>query len=192
VLLARAAGAPLGEVLRTRLFDPLGMRDTGFWTDHTDRLATAYRSTSDELIRCDPPAGRWSTPPAFADAAAGLVSSADDLAIFARMLLAGGIGPAGERVLPAQLVRAMTSDQLTAAQKARGGLGQGFFERRSWGFCQAVYVSGAYGWDGGFGTSWLVDPARQLVVIVLTQRMFDSPETPQLHRDIQAAAGAGV
>jgi CubicO group peptidase (beta-lactamase class C family) len=55
-----------------------------------------------------------------------------------------------------------------------------------------VYDSGAYGWDGGFGTSWLVDPARGLVVIVLTQRMFDSPATPPLHRDIQAAAGATV
>jgi CubicO group peptidase (beta-lactamase class C family) len=71
VLLARAAGAPLGEVLRTRLFDPLGMRDTGFWSDHTDRLATAYRRTPEGLISCDPPAGRWNTPPAFPDAAAG-------------------------------------------------------------------------------------------------------------------------
>ena len=130
--------------------------------------------------------------PDFPDAAAGLVSTADDLAVFARMLLAGEVGPTGERVLPAQLVRAMTSDQLTAAQKARGALGPGFFDGRSWGFCQAVYDSGAYGWDGGFGTSWLVDPARDLVVIVLTQRMFESPATPQLHRDIQAAAGAAV
>jgi CubicO group peptidase (beta-lactamase class C family) len=192
VLLSRAAGRPLGEVLNTRLFGPLGMRDTGFWTDQTGRLATAYRPTSDGLISCDPPAGRWSVPPAFPDAAAGLVSTVDDLAAFARMLLAGGIGPTGDRVLRAPLVRAMTSDQLTAAHKARGGLGQGFFDRRSWGFCQAVYDSGAYGWDGGFGTSWLVDPARELVVIVLTQRMFESPATPQLHRDIQAAAGAAV
>jgi CubicO group peptidase (beta-lactamase class C family) len=190
VLLARAGGAPLFQVLRTRLFDPLGMRDTGFWTDQTDRLATAYRPTPDGLIRCDPPAGRWSTPPAFPDAAAGLVSTADDLAAFARMLLAGGIGPTGDRVLDAQLVREMTRDQLTAAQKARGGLGPGFFDRRSWGFCQAVYESGAYGWDGGFGTSWLADPARELIVIVLTQRMFENPTAPQLHRDIQVVAGA--
>jgi CubicO group peptidase (beta-lactamase class C family) len=192
VLIARAAGAPLGEVLHTRLFDPLGMRDTGFWTDETDRLATAYRPTPDGLISCDPAAGRWSMPPAFPDAAAGLVSSADDMAVFARMLLAGGIGPTGERVLGADPGREMTCDQLTGARRAGGGLGQGFFDRRSWGFCQAVYDSGAYGWDGGFGTSWLVDPARELVVIVLTQRMFESPALPQLHRDIQIAAGADV
>jgi CubicO group peptidase (beta-lactamase class C family) len=192
VLLARAAGAPLGEVLRTRLFDPLAMRDTGFWTDQTERLATAYRPTPDGLISFDPPAGRWSRPPMFPDAAAGLVSTVDDLAAFARMLLAGGRSPSGQRVLSAQLVRAMTSDQLTPGQKAGGGLGPGFFDGRSWGFCQAVYDSGAYGWDGGFGTSWLVDPARELAVIVLTQRMFESPATPQLHRDIQAAVYAAI
>jgi CubicO group peptidase (beta-lactamase class C family) len=192
VLLSRAARAPLGEVLRTRLFDPLGMRDTGFWTDQTGRLATAYRPSQDGLLSCDPPAGGWSRPPAFPDAAAGLVSTVDDLAAFARMLVVGGRGPSGVPVLSPELVRAMTSDQLTPAQKDRGGLGHGFFDGRSWGFCQAVYDSGAYGWDGGFGTSWLVDPARELVVIVLTQRMFESPATPQLHRDIQAAAYAAI
>ena len=63
---------------------------------------------------------------------------------------------------------------------------------RSWGFCQAVYDSGAFGWDGGLGTSWLVDPSRNLTVIVLTQCMFESPDPPQVHRDIQAAAYAAL
>ena len=47
---------------------------------------------------------------------------------------------------------------------------------------------GAFGWDGGFGVSWLVDPGRHLVTIVLTQRMFETPSAPQVHVDIQAAA----
>jgi len=55
-----------------------------------------------------------------------------------------------------------------------------------------VYDSGAFGWDGGLGTSWLVDPSRDLTVIVLTQRMFESPDLPQVHRDIQAAAYAAL
>jgi CubicO group peptidase (beta-lactamase class C family) len=46
VLLARAAGEPFAEVLRTRVFDPLGMRDTGFWTPQAHRLATAYQRPS--------------------------------------------------------------------------------------------------------------------------------------------------
>jgi CubicO group peptidase (beta-lactamase class C family) len=187
VLLSRAAGQPLGDVLRTRVFEPLGMRDTAFWTPQTGRLATSYAPTPGGLVVHDQPAGAWSRPPAFGDGAAGLISTADDLHAFARMLLRGG-----SPVLSAGAVRAMTSDQLTAEQKARGGLGPDFFAGRSWGFCQAVLDSGAFGWDGGLGTSWLVDPGRDLTVIVLTQRMFESPEPPIVHCDIQAAAYAAL
>ena len=183
VLLARATGQPFADVLRTRLFEPLEMRDTAFWTSETDRLATAYRRTSEGLIVWDEPDGQWSHPPAFGDGAAGLVSTVDDLLTFSRMLLAGG-----DSVLPAGAVRAMTSDQLTDGQKAFGGLGPDFFAHKSWSFCQAVYEGGSFGWNGGFGTSWLADPARDLTVIVLTQRVFESAELPQAHRDIQAAA----
>ena len=187
VLAARAAGQPFGEVLTTRIFGPLGMRDTGFWAPDTRRLATSYQPTTDGLVVWDEPGGKWSRPPAFADGAAGLVSTADDLLAFARMLLRGGAP-----VLPPGAVRAMTTDQLTPAQKAHGGLLPGFFRGRSWGFCQAVYDSGAFGWDGGLGTSWLVDPAQDLILIVLTQRMFESPDPPQVHLDIQAAAYAAL
>lgn len=86
----------------------------------------------------------------------------------------------------------ITTDQLTAEQKARGGLSDDFFDGRSWSFCQAVHESGAFGWDGGLGTSWLVDPRQDLTVIVLTQRMFDTPTPPQVHGDIQAAAYAAL
>ena len=111
------------------------------------------------------------------------MSTADDLLAFSRMLLGGGAP-----VLSAAAVRAMTSDQLSAEQKDRGGLGPGFFENLSWGFCQAVYPNGAFGWNGGFGTSWLVRPDEDLAVIVLTQRLFESPVPPPAHTDIQAAA----
>jgi len=187
VLAARAAGQPFADVLRTRLFEPLGMRDTAFWTPHTDRLVTAYRPTPDGLAVLDPPDGAWSRPPAFGDGAAGLLSTADDLLAFSRMLLRGGTP-----VLPAESVHAMTTDQLTPQQKARGGLGPDFFKDKSWGFGQAVMDSGAYGWAGGFGSTWLIDPNEDLTVIVLTQRMFDSPEPPALHADFQAAAYAAL
>jgi CubicO group peptidase (beta-lactamase class C family) len=183
VLLARAVGRPFAEVLRTRVLEPLRMKDTGFWTTQTERLATAYRPTPDGLVVSDPPDGAWSRPPRFADGAAGLVSTADDLLAFARMLLRGGTP-----VLSADAVAAMTSDQLTDAQRARGGLGPDFFAGRSWGFGQAVYEDGSYGWDGGLGTSWRVDRVRDLVVIVLTQRQFETPDPPQVHRDVLAAA----
>jgi CubicO group peptidase (beta-lactamase class C family) len=187
VLLARAAGQPLADVLRTRIFEPLGMRDTGFWAARTDRLATAYRPAPGGLEVWDEPDGVWGQPPAFGDGAAGLVSTADDLLAFARMLLRGG-----DPVLSADAVAEMTRDQLTTAQKARGGLGPDFFASLSWGYCLSVHTAGpragAFGWDGGFGTSWLVDPVRDLTVIVVTQRMFESPEPPLVHRELQAAA----
>jgi len=187
VLVARAAGQPFSEVLATRIFGPLGMRDTAFWTADTRRLATSYQPSPDGLVVRDEPDGKWSRPPEFPDGAAGLLSTADDLLALAQMLLRGGAP-----VLPPGAVRAMTTDQLTPAQKAHGGLLPGFFDGRSWGFCQAVYDSGAFGWDGGLGTSWLVDPSHDLTVIVLTQRMFESPDPPQVHRDIQAAAYAAL
>ena len=187
VLLARATGEPFADVLRTRLFEPLGMRDTAFWTSETDRLATAYAPKPGELVVWDEPGGAWSRLPAFGDGAAGLVSTVDDLLAFSRMLLAGGAP-----VLTSAAVRAMTSDQLTDAQKSHGGLGPGFFAHKSWGYCQAVYERGAFGWNGGLGTSWVADPAEDLTVIVMTQRLFESAELPQAHRDIQAAVYAAL
>jgi CubicO group peptidase (beta-lactamase class C family) len=187
VLLARAAGQPFADVLRTRIFEPLGMRDTAFWTPNTERLATAYRPTPDGLVAWDQPDGTWSKPPAFCDGGAGLVSTVDDLLAFSRMLLADG-GP----VLSPQAAREMRTDQLTAAQKEHGGLGFDFFVGRSWSFGQVVLDSGAFGWDGGFGSSWLTDPAERLTMIVLTQRMFETHEPPPVHRDIQAAAYAAL
>lgn len=188
VLLERAAGQPFADVLRTRLFEPLGMRDTGFWTPHTGRLASAFRSAPGGGLEVwDKPDGLWSRPQAFSDGAAGLVSTAGDLLAFSRMLLRGG-----DPVLPPDLVAEMTRDQLTPAQKAAGGLGPDFFTGVSWGFCTSVVTAGpragAYGWAGGFGTTWLADPGRDLTVIVLTQRMFDGPGPPAVHDALQAAA----
>jgi CubicO group peptidase (beta-lactamase class C family) len=185
LLLARAAGAPLYDVLRSRLFDPLGMRDTDFWTPDTGRLPTAYLPGPRGLDVFDPPDGQWSQPPAFPDGAAGLVSTADDLLAFARMLLHGG-----DQVLSADVVAEMTRNQLTPEQQ--GGAGTAILGDRSWGLCQAVSTegprAGAFGWDGGLGTSWLVDPVRGLIVIVLTQRLFATAQLPTAHRDLQDAA----
>lgn len=183
ILLSRAAGMSFGDVLRTRIFEPLGMTQTAFWARDPGRLVAAYKPSADGLEVWDAPDGEYSRPPAFEDGAAGLVSTADDMLAFARMFLRGG-----SPVLSAESVRAMTTDQLTPEQKARGGLGPDFFASQSWSYCQAVADSGAFGWNGGFGTSWLVDPVRDLVVILLTQRMFEGPDDTEVHDAIQTAA----
>jgi CubicO group peptidase (beta-lactamase class C family) len=175
------------------------MRDTAFFASDTSRLATAYRSSPDGLQIWDPPDGKWRKPPAFGDAATGLVSTVDDLWQLARMLLRGG-----DPVLTADAVAAMTSDQLTAAQKQYGGPGSwwpgprgDFLQKRTWGWCQSLITEGrfvgAYGWDGGLGSTWLVDPAHDLAVIVLTQRLFDGPDgAPAVHGALQEAAYAAL
>jgi CubicO group peptidase (beta-lactamase class C family) len=184
VLVARAAGATLPELLHRRLLGPLAMRDTAFWTADARRLATAYTATPEGLQVWDEPDGKWHRPPAFPDGAAGLVSTADDLLAFGRMFLEGG-----STVLSAGAVAQMTTDQLSVDQR-RGA--EPFLDRRSWGLCQAVAIegeaTGAFGWDGGLGTSWLVDPVRDLVVVVLTQRLFETAQPPAVHVELQQAA----
>ncbi|WP_218023316.1 serine hydrolase domain-containing protein [Nocardia altamirensis] len=187
VLLSRAHHEPFADVLRHRIFEPLGMRDTAFWASDTSRLATAYLPTPNGLTVMDTPDGAWSKPPAFGDGAAGLVSTVDDMFAFSRMLLRGGAP-----ILSAASVRAMTTGQLTPEQRAAGGLDPDFFTENSWGYGVSVNRDGAYGWFGGFGTSWLADPRHDLTVLVLTQRALDGPGTPQLHKDFQAAAYAAV
>jgi CubicO group peptidase (beta-lactamase class C family) len=188
VLCARAAGMSYDQVLRTRIFEPLGMRDTGFSTVDVERLATAYAPTVDGLVVWDPPDGQWSRQPTFHDGAAGLVSTADDLLAFARMLLRGG-----DPVLTADQVQDMSHDHLTAEQREAGAA---FLGGRGWGLATSVVRegpwAGAFGWDGGLGTSFLVHPERDLTAIVLTQRLFDTAQAPAVHTDLQAAALACV
>lgn len=192
VLIARAAGMPIADVLRTRLFEPLGMTNTTFWTPDVDRLATSYVPTPGGLVVWDKPDGAWSVPPASGDGAAGLVSTADDLVKFAQLFLRGG-----DSVLSADSIQQMTRPQLSPAQLAIGGLGPDFFADSSWGFGMSVTTdgptAGSFGWDGGLGTSWVVDPVRCLATIVLTQVMFAGPEGMQaVHTELRDAAGAAL
>ncbi len=190
VLMSRATGLPVAEVMRTRLFEPLGMRDTGFSADLPDRLATPQRfSRKTGWSDVDEQGRDWSKPPAFCDAAVGLISTAGDLLAFSRMLLRGG-----DPVLPADLVAEMTRDQISPEQKARVSMGKGILNRRSWGYCTFVLTegpdAGGYAQGGAFGTSWLVNPALDLSVIVLTQRELDTPMMPKGHLRLIDAARA--
>jgi CubicO group peptidase (beta-lactamase class C family) len=109
------------------------------------------------------------------------------------MLLAGGRHPGG-RILSEASVKAMTANHLTPAQRAGGRII--LDEGRGWGYGMAVVVdpntdgltSGAYSWSGGLGTSWFSDPSKDLVAILLTQRMFESPDLPPVHADFWKAA----
>jgi CubicO group peptidase (beta-lactamase class C family) len=194
VLIARAAGQPFGAFLAERIFEPLGMRDTGFHVPATqiDRLTTSYAPdpVSGDLTVFDlAVGGDWSGPPMMESGAGGLVSTADDLIRFGRMLLGGG-RLNGERILARPSVELITSDHLTASQKAATRWVPGYFDSHGWGFGVGVVTRrddvmsiGTFGWEGGLGTSWCCDPREDLVGVLLTQRAMTSPAATKLLLD---------
>jgi CubicO group peptidase (beta-lactamase class C family) len=185
VLAARAAGAPFEDVLRERVLVPLGMKDTGFHATDTARLSTAYENRDGRLVVSDPPDGQWSRPPLFPDGSGGLVSSADDVIAFGRMLMRGG-----SPVLKPATVAEMTRDQLTAAQRANVWPGFSFLSDRGWGYGLSVLDDGRCTWEGGFGTAWSNVPSQDLTVVVLTQRAVDETGMPAVCDDVLSASRA--
>jgi len=203
VLIARASGQPLETFLRERIFEPLGMVDTGFSVPagKLDRLASCYRvdPQTGALVLHDGVAdSSWSRPPAFPDAGAGLVSTIDDYRAFGQMMLDGGSWR-GERILSRLAVEAMTADQITPQQKAVSEFFPGFWDSHGWGFGVSVVtrrddvsaVPGRYGWDGGYGTSWSSDPAEGMVAILMTQ-VLGHPGAASVHSDFWTAAYAAI
>jgi CubicO group peptidase (beta-lactamase class C family) len=200
VLIARAAGQPLETFFRERLFEPLGMKDTGFSVpaNRLDRLAASYwtHPETGALDLYDAAAGtQWSRPPAFPDGGAGLVSTIDDYLAFGQMMLNQG-KYGSERILSRPSVETMTTDQLTPEQKAVSGLVPGYFDSHGWGFGVSVVTRrddpggpvGKFGWDGGLGTSWYSDPAEDLIGILMTQAAWTSPSPPRVCRDFWTLA----
>lgn len=189
VLIARAAGKTLGDFMRERLFEPLGMKDTGFLVppEKLDRLATAYiwppgKDTYDVF---DPGGAQseFSRPHGMQTASGGLVSTADDYLAFARMMLNKGMH-GGKRILSEKSVEQMTTDHITAEQKAVSPFGPGFWEECGWGYALSTINHPlpdgprGFGWNGGYGTSSYWDPQSGVIGVLLTQRMMTSPEPP--------------
>jgi CubicO group peptidase (beta-lactamase class C family) len=197
VLIARVTGKSFGAFVRERIFEPLGMRDTGFSVppDRIGRLAGCYRgdpSTGGLAVYDDAANSEYSRPPGFESGSGGLVSTADDYLAFCQMMVDKG-RCGRERILSRPSVELMTTDQL--APEHRVGAGIFFGDHSSWGFGVAVttrrtnlWSVGRFGWDGGFGTSGYSDPTENLVGILLTQRMMDSPEPPRAFVDFWSSA----
>jgi CubicO group peptidase (beta-lactamase class C family) len=215
ILIERVTGAPLAEVLRDRVFQPLGMTDTAFYVpaaklgrftsmyapaEVADRFGMASaEDAGDGLVLIDRPHGWYAAAPALPDGAAWLVSTVDDLWAFAAMLAAGGDG-----LLSPESVATMLRDRSTARDHAE--MPWFFGDNAGWGLMMSVPRTGVatepggpqdgrpygYGWDGGSGTTWRTDPATGLTGILLTQRMMTSPEPPEVVRDFWSAAYAAI
>ncbi|MFJ2890639.1 serine hydrolase domain-containing protein [Streptomyces sp. NPDC087305] len=196
VLVARASGSSFPDFLAERFFGPLGMTDTGFSVPESkrSRFTTAYTPGElGALEQADTPDGGFSRPPAFPSGAGGLVSTADDLLAFHRMLGADGTAPDGAQVLSPTSVSRMTTNHLTAAQREASAL---FLEGQGWGYggqvdvdpIDAWNVPGRYGWVGGTGTAAHVIPPTGTVTVLLTQVAMTSPTPPALMREFWASA----
>jgi CubicO group peptidase (beta-lactamase class C family) len=204
-LLERATGKPIGTVLAEEIFEPLGMKDTGFVVpaEKLGRLPTAYQRNqqTNKLDVWDPsgPKSFFAKLPGFPGAHGGLVSTVDDYLAFAQMMM--DQGKAGKRqVLSAQSVDAMMTDQIPADVKANSMFIPGFWDERGWGYAGSVikkHMPGGprgFGWDGGYGTVAYWDKQSGVIAIMFSQRLVESPVYPEIFQKFfdGAYAAAGI
>lgn len=201
-LIERAAGKPLSEVFQERIFEPLGMKDTGFVVpaDKLSRLPVAYQKNQQtgKLEVWDPggEASFFARPHGFPGAHGGLVSTVDDYCAFARMMLNKGRGR-NTQVLSAASVQAMMTDHIPPDVKARSAFVPGFWDLRGWGYALSVIRKTepgeprGFGWDGGYGTVAYWDTATETVVLLFSQRLVDGPTYSDIfHRFFSEAYAA--
>ncbi len=177
------SGEPFDSFLARRVFEPLGMTDTGFYVreDQVDRFAQLYGPGNDGSIEpmVSPVIGRFHQPPALLSGGGGLVSTTDDYMNFCRMMLRGGELD-GERLLSPKTVDMMTIDHLDesllpmrmgSATIDGHGFGLGFSvltDLRDAGVLGSV---GEYSWGGAANTTFWIDPQEDLIAIMMTQFM---------------------
>ncbi|WP_133646592.1 serine hydrolase domain-containing protein [Paraburkholderia flava] len=185
VLIQRASGMSLGEFFRSRIFEPLGMRDTTFCIESSQigRLSTSWRVDADSrrrVVEERAEGSRWTNPARFQSGGGGLVSTAHDYLQFARLLLGRGRVD-GTRLLSHRSVDLMRSNFLTRDQRRMPAIGHVSWAGQGFGLGLSViddpaqqlllgYRSvGSFSWPGAFGTSWFADPVEEMIGIMLIQ-----------------------
>ena len=181
------SGQPFPEFLKTRIFDPLGMKDTGFSVpeDQLHRFSANYERKRDKSLRMidDPATSKYRFDPTFPSGGGGLVSTTADYARFCEMLRRGGELD-GVRILGNRTLRLMTMNHLPEGQDLASVAMEGFTETAydgvgfGLGFAStldevaAMNISaGDYYWGGAASTIFWVDPVENLYVIFMTQLM---------------------
>ena len=172
------SGVALGVFLKTRIFDPLGMTDTGFSVPEADhwRIAQPFSKDPEGAIQMQMIDVREQA--IMESGGGGLVSTAMDYARFLQFLLNSGEID-GVRLLSARTVAFMTADHLGDLPVNPGmsrellpegyGFGLGFAVRKTLGVATTPGSIGSYYWGGMAGTTFFVDPAENLVAILMLQ-----------------------
>ncbi|GAB3808859.1 serine hydrolase [Humibacter antri] len=172
ILLSRVSEKPLHELLLGEITGPLGLSRTGFFTK--ERLPTQYRAHGEGFVVATTYDRGFSAAPRFESLGGGLVSTVPE---FVGILTAISEGD----IVPAELVQQATTSQLDAGQQL--GLTELAGQGVGWGWCTSVETGrphpwsapGRWGWTGGSGTSAYVDPSRDLVGVVMSQRFMAGP-----------------
>jgi CubicO group peptidase (beta-lactamase class C family) len=179
VIVERASGVPLDEFLKTRIFDPLGMKDTYFFLpkEKAARLATVYAPERGRSLKPAPAGGTVDGQGHYVDGprknfsgGAGLLSTAKDYYLFLQMMANGG-QLNGKRILSSRTVELMTVNHLKESINFRRGAGFGLgFEVVTDLGLRGTYGSvGQYGWGGAYGSTYWVDPKEEMIVVYFTQ-----------------------
>jgi CubicO group peptidase (beta-lactamase class C family) len=188
-----ASGLPFDQFLKQRIFDPLGMKDSGFSPagDGASRLVTMYRRANGGLERVDNPNQLISS--VYFSGAGGLITTASDYLQFAQMLLNGG-QLNGKRFLSPKTVELMTSNHT-------GDMVNGQFGRPAHGMGFGLSVqtvldpvaadlrvgTGTFGWAGAYGCNVNIDPKENMVSIIMMQTA-----TGPLQRDFENAVWQAI
>lgn len=178
------SGMRFGDFLRQRIFDPLAMNDTGFFVPakKQDRLAKVYQDQGKGLEEFHFPhlgiSNDMKTPPAFESGGAGLVSTIDDYARFAQMLLQkGSLGNVS--LLSPQTVDFMSQAHLAPSLDAYvrqweslSGCSYANLMRimKDPGAAISLSRPGEFGWDGWLGAYMTVDPADDMILLLMHQK----------------------
>lgn len=202
LLIARMDGAPLAEVLRRRIFAPLGMKDTGFVCPPEKHLRRAQMYGFDAkgaiIPRPDGNGGAGAfkidrtDEGGYVSGGQGLWSTVDDYLAFARLFVEGGEVD-GVRLLKPETIALLMSDQLTPQQRISGEmLGMPAFTAHGFGLGLAVVLDpaaamvvrcrggvGTVGWPGAYGGWWQADPTESSVMIFLAHNIFDLEQLAQ-------------
>ena len=192
-LVREVSGKPLDQFARERIFEPLGMLNSGFRPAESllPRIAPTERLADGTILRgvVHDPTTRFMGGLA---GHAGLFSTADDLSRFARMMLNGG-SLDGHRVLTPLAIVKMTTPQSPLGQRARRGLGWDFDSPYS-SVRGDLFLVGSYGHTGFTGTSLWIDPYTKTYVILLTNRVHPTTRTSvtSLRSEIASATAASL